>query len=132
MAKSWLIEQYMGRPQFTDWQRQDFSEYAKRNPKTKYRLEAIISTRSNLQNNLYWVFLHKIERETGNNADDLHEWAKRKFLKPRFIKIKGQEMKIAGSTTELNKQDFADYLDKISAECEVAIPDPTEVGYYTK
>lgn len=130
--KAWLVEQKDGRPNFSDWQRVDFHDYTKLHPKTKYRLEPIISTRSQLQNNLYWIFLGKIERETGNNADDLHEWAKRKFLKPRFIKIKDEEMKIPGSTTRLNKLDFGDYLDKISAETGVAIPIPEEAGYYTK
>lgn len=127
--KTWIIEQSEGRAVFNSYQRADFHDYALRNPKTKYRLEPIVTNRSGLQNSLYWTFLGKIERETGNFADDLHEYFKRKFLPPRFIKINGKEIRVAGSTTQLKKLEFGDYMDKISAECGIAIPDPLEAGY---
>ena len=86
------------------------------------------------QNNLYWVFLQKIEFETGNVASDLHEWYKRSLLPPKFIHIRGKngvrEVKIPRSTTDLNKIEFGDFMDKISAESEVAIPSPEEAGFY--
>ena len=79
------------------------------------------------QNNLYWLFLTVIQRETGNNAGDLHEYFKRELLQPKFIKvmIKGKEIerKIPASTTELSKTEFIDYMDRISALTEIAIPD---------
>jgi hypothetical protein len=68
-----------------------------------------------------------IEAETGNNANDLHEYFKRVFLTPRFIKVMGKEIKIPRSTTDLNKAEFFDYLDKICAESGVAIPNPNEL-----
>jgi len=130
--KAWLLEQSEGRPQFTDWQRADFKEFSLRNPKVKYKLSPLELKRTTLQNNFYRVFLMKIERETGNLADDVHEWAKRKFLEPRWIKIKEDEYKIPGSTTKLSKVDFGEYMDKISAETEISIPNPEEAGFYTK
>src|SRR5690348_17251346 len=60
-------------------------------------------TRSQSQNAFYWVYLDLIARETGDNADDLHEFFKRKLLPPRFVKVRGEEIKLPASTTELDK-----------------------------
>lgn len=74
------------------------------------------------QNALYWVYLGVIEQETGNLATDLHELFKRKFLPPIPKKILGVDFKLPASTTELSKASFGEYLDKISAFTEIAIP----------
>jgi hypothetical protein len=74
------------------------------------------------QNALYWVYLGVIEQETGNLATDLHELFKRKFLPPIPKKILGVDFKLPASTTELSKAEFGEYLDKISAFTEIAIP----------
>ncbi len=81
------------------------------------------------QNAYYWVFLDAIERETGQPASEVHEWAKRKFLKPQFITVNGEEIKIPGSTRTLSKNDMSEYLDKIAAETGIALPDPTAAWY---
>lgn len=86
-------------------------------------------TRSNSQNAYYWVYLGIIEKETGNTADDLHEYFKRKLLPPVIKKVLGQEVKIAASTGDLTKSDFSDYLDKICALTNVPLPDPIAAGY---
>ncbi len=85
--------------------------------------------RSNQQSRYYWLYLRVIEQETGQNADDVHEWAKRKFLPPRFIRVNEEELRIPGSTTALTRSEFTDYLDKISAETGVPLPDPEAAGY---
>ncbi len=85
--------------------------------------------RSLSQNAYLWVYYGVIEQETGNNADDIHEWAKRKFLPPRFITVNGEQMRIPGSTRLLNKADFGDYLDRIAAATEIPLPDPALAGY---
>ena len=100
-----------------------FLAYLKDNNGKEFRIEPLVHTRSLSQNSLYHLFLDVIERETGQNADDVHEWAKRKFLPPREIIINGEKMRICGSTTTLNKIQFSDYLDKISSAVNVAIPD---------
>ena len=81
-----------------------------------------IDTRSTQQNRFYWLYLGLIENDTGNNADDLHEYFKRKFLPPRFVKIMGNEIKLPASTTRLDKIQFTDYLEKICSESEIPIP----------
>lgn len=82
------------------------------------------SKRSLDQNAFYWLYIGVIEKETGNLAYDLHELFKRKFLPPIPKKILGVEFKLPASTTELSKADFGEYLDKISAFTEIAIPEP--------
>lgn len=91
--------------------------------------------RSNQQNRFYWLYLHIIEVETGNNADDMHEYFKRTLLSPRFISVKDKngkeiEVKIPGSTTKQNKIEMGEYLDKISAKTGVPIPNPCENGFF--
>lgn len=95
----------------------------------KVHMQLIENNRTPTQNNFYWVYLGVIEAETGNLADDIHEYAKRKFLPPKFIKINGNEIKIPGSTTELTKHEFSEYMDKLCAWSGVAIPNPEELGY---
>lgn len=82
------------------------------------------------QNNFYWLYLGMIESETGNLATDLHEYYKRILLPPKYIKINDKEIKIPSSTTDLSKNDFGEYMDKISADCGVEIPNPCENGYF--
>jgi hypothetical protein len=92
-------------------------------------IEEVKPGRSTSQNSYYWMYLGVIERETGQLATDVHEWAKRKFLPPRFIKVNGEEMKIPGSTTELDKASFTYYLDRIAAETNIPLPDIEAAGY---
>lgn len=86
--------------------------------------------RSDQQNRFYWLYLSVIETETGNSANDLHEYFKRVHLPPKFITVMNKEVKIPASTTDLNKIEFGEYLDKICAETNVPIPDPVAAGYY--
>lgn len=87
-------------------------------------------TRSGAQNNYLWgVVYPTICEETGNEIDDLHEWGKRKFLKPKNITIKGETIKIPGSTTKLSKSDFTEYIMALEQWSGVRIPTPEEAGY---
>ena len=85
--------------------------------------------RSLSQNAYYWVYLGVIARETGDNADDLHEFFKRKLLPPVFKTIQGEEIKLPRSTTELSKVDFGEYLDRIGALTNIPLPDREAAGY---
>lgn len=88
-----------------------------------------IPKRSLSQNAYYWTYLTIIAAETGDNADDLHEFFKRKFLNPKFIQVLGQEIRIPSSTTGLSKADFTEYLDRICALTNVPLPDPEAAGF---
>lgn len=100
-----------------------FSQCLTDNEGKIFRIENEITTRSTSQNKLYWMYLGIIEQETGNVATDMHELFRRTLLKPTFIKVMGQELKIPTSTSDLSKTDFSDYLDKICAATNVPIPD---------
>lgn len=100
-----------------------FRQYCKDNVGKIMHLEPEVSTRSLSQNALYWLYLGVIERETGNNASDIHEYFRRTLLPPKFIKVMGKEIKIPKSTTELKKHEFAEYMEKISSETNIEIPD---------
>ena len=65
------------------------------------------------QNRLYWLWLNYLEKETGNDKNDLHEFFKMKFLEIKTTNIFDNEMKIYQSTAKLNKIEFMEYLDKI-------------------
>lgn len=106
-------------------------EHVRINEGAKYRLEKVETKRSLTQNRFYWVYLQLIEKETGNDANDLHEYFKRTKLPPKFIKVMGKEIKVPKSTTELDKLEFGEYLEKICAETGVPIPDPKEAGFIT-
>ncbi len=108
-----------------------FQKWKLGNDGARIKIEQVKSTRTLSQNAYYHVYLDVISRETGDNADDLHEFFKRKFLSPRFIKIQGEEVKIPGSTTELDKIEFGDYLDKICALTNIPLPDPEAAGVLT-
>ena len=90
--------------------------------------------RSLSQNNLYWFFLEIISSETGNDATEMHEFFKKRFLPKRTAIIKGKnndhEVEIYQSTTQLSKSDFGDYLDRISSLTGVQIPDPSLLAGY--
>lgn len=79
--------------------------------------------RTHSQNNLYWLYLALIASETGDNAADLHDYFKRRYLPPKFINACGHTIKIPGSTTDLSVNQFGEYLDRIEQECGVPIPD---------
>lgn len=86
-------------------------------------------SRTSSQNNFYWVYLGVIANETGDTATDLHEFFKRKLLPPVIKKVRGEEIKIAASTTDLDKIAFGEYLDKICALTNIPLPDPAAAGY---
>jgi hypothetical protein len=109
--------------QFEDWMHANDGKYI------TIELEKV--GRTNSQNSYYWFYLGVIERETGENSDDLHEFFKRKLLPPVFKTIRGEEIKLPASTTDLDKIGFGEYLDKISALTNVPLPNPEDAGYIT-
>lgn len=86
------------------------------------------ATRTLSQNSWLWGVVYKtIADSTGSTEDELHEIFKRMFLPPRFVKWKDREIKLPNTTTELSKQDFSDYVDRIRAEVAslgISIPQP--------
>lgn len=100
------------------------------------KIEPPLNKRSLGQNNLYWLYMTDIVKETGN--DDryaLHEHFKQKFLflgekQVKFTDEKGKVhvhiVKKYGSSAALSKGEFMDFLLSVEAETGVPIPD-TEI-----
>lgn len=104
-------------------------EWLQEHEGTHLRIEDVKPIRSRSQNNYYWMYLEVVSRETGHTPEELHEWAKRKFLPRRFISVMGQVLPVPASTTALKKHEFTDYLDRICAETNVPLPNPEDAGF---
>ena len=66
------------------------------------------------QNALYWRWLHIIAQETGNDAEEIHEAIKRKFLAPIYVEVFG-ELVDRRSTTDQSIGDMAALMNKVHA-----------------
>ena len=82
---------------------------------------------------IWGVVLAMLSEHTGYTVDELHAWAKAKFL-PKQMAIAGangeivDEYVVGGSTTKLNKLQFSEYVEQIrrfaAEHLDVVIPDP--------
>lgn len=78
--------------------------------------------RSEQQNNYYWMYLSLIADETGYTSEEIHEWAKGKFLTKQIKELFGDKVRTKLSTTRLTKGEFAEYIMKIENETSVLAP----------
>lgn len=94
------------------------------------------ATRSPQANAYYFgVVLHTISEHTGYTVEELHEWAKVKFLPHELAFCDGNGevvdgMVIGGTTTTLSKNEFWEYVERIRSfawerlQLEIPAPDP--------
>ena len=85
-------------------------------------------------NRYYRFALTLISEHTGHSVDELHEWAKAKFLPAQHLAIcdgNGEikdELTVGGTTTTLNSVEFYEFVEAIrqfaAQELDVDIPDP--------
>lgn len=80
--------------------------------------------RSQLQNNFYWAYLTLISLSCGHSPKELHKWASGKFLSKGITEIFGDKVRKVGSTTELTRNEFGEYMARIELATEIPIPDP--------
>ena len=117
-----------------------FQQDLKEHPNATYRIERVISKRTGQQNRYLWFYLELCERETGNDKNDLHEYIK-KYLTPKKEVVltlykEGKPYKMKGmtgkGTSELNKLELGEVLEKLCVDTGVPLPDPREaekLGY---
>lgn len=106
----------------------NFNEYvSKLNGEVFVTVDKIKRSRTLNQNAYYWLYLGLVASETGDSANDLHEFFKRKLLSPRIVKVMKKEFKLPATTTALNKIEFGEYLDRIAALTGVPLPDINSV-----
>lgn len=89
------------------------------------------SKRSLEQNRLWWLYITILANETGMLKDAMHEICKYKFLKKEtVIESTGEIMEYIGSTTQLNKSEFADMIAELqqwaSESLNIILPSPGE------
>ena len=84
--------------------------------------------RSDEQRGYYFgVVLKVIAHETGHSVEEVHEVMKRKYLPRRIVPFNGKEYPLPGSTTDLSKMEFSEYMTKCIAEAGelgIVIPAP--------
>ena len=96
------------------------------NTKITLWLDSKPPTRSQQQNNLYFLYLSVIADETGHTKDELHAFFKGKLLSDGLVEIYGQKVRRVKSTTKLSKNDFVEYMFSIQELSGVPIPDTSE------
>lgn len=73
--------------------------------------------RSTSQNALYWLWIGALSAWSGNTPASLHKFFKDLFISPTFEKVFGEEIEVRKSTTDLSKEEFMEYLNRIQAYC---------------
>ena len=89
--------------------------------------------RSLSQNSLMWLWIGEVAdyvgKHTGQDADDIHEFFKQKFLPPRIIEVGGVTVDVR-STAKLTTLEMTIYMDRIYAwvttELGLLLPLPQE------
>lgn len=100
------------------------------------RIERRGSKRSNPQNRYYWgVVVQEVKLGLLNIGYDLSAEETHYFLKERFNPVfiankQGEALQVAGSTTQMNKTDFSEYIERVaqwaSEYLSIRIPSPNE------
>lgn len=103
--------------------------------KQKWRVEVkrLVKKRSLSQNALMWKWhgevVDAVCRDTGNDADDMHEHFKQKFLSPIITEINGEVSK-RWSTKNLSTKEMSEFMDRIyayvSGDLGIRLPLPVE------
>ena len=92
-------------------------------------LKRTYEKRSLDQNSLLWLWMSCIERETGQNKDDIKDYYCTVFLSRTAI-INGKEVTVTGGTSKLNTVQFAEFLNKVqadaAAELGITLPNPED------
>lgn len=103
-----------------------------RNGRYRLRIERYTEPRTLSQNALMWLWFTCIERETGTDKLDVHDYYCNLFLRRKTL-IKGRETVIAGGTSKLTTLQMTDFLRKVQAdaatELGIMLPLP-EDRYY--
>lgn len=85
--------------------------------------------RSIAQNDLMWMWLSCIERETCTPKDDIYMYYCKKFLM-KTIRVGEKLERIYNTSSKLNTEQMKDFLDKIQSdaltEFGIRLPDPED------
>lgn len=71
--------------------------------------------RSINQNDLMWMWFALMERETGTNKQDIHDYYCKKFLR-RTVEFGGHVEVVVGGTKGMTKASMSEFMTKIQAD----------------
>lgn len=95
----------------------NISSYIKSLKDWEYSIEIKKSTRTQQQNKLYRSILDQINKDTWNWSDELHKFFKHMFLKKPILTALW-EYDFIPTTTELDREEFALYINSIVLFCQ--------------
>ena len=85
--------------------------------------------RSIPQNDLMWMWLACIERETGTPKDDVYMYYCKKFLM-KTISIGSRQERIYNTSSKLSSEEMTEFLNKLqsdaAAELGISLPQPED------
>ena len=91
-----------------------------------------VEPRTLSQNALMWLWFSCIEKETGTDKLDIHDFYCRKFL-IRQICVSGHAISVVGSTSKLNTIQMKNFMDKVQADAAtefgINLPLPADKYY---
>lgn len=90
--------------------------------------------RSIAQNSLMWLWFACIEQETGQYAQDIHDYYCLRFLPKEITDLHtGELVTVGGHTSTLTSEAFADFLNKIqsdaASELGITLPNPGDTSF---
>lgn len=105
-----------------------------RNGRYVMTIKSVSEKRSLPQNDLMWLWLTCIERETGTPKEDVYAYYCTKFLS-RSVVMGGVTHWIADSSSKLTKERMTEFLNKIQAdaatELGITLPSPEDMFFET-
>ncbi len=95
-------------------------------------IKKVVKQRSFPQNRLMWLWFTCIEKETGTDKNDVHDYYCSLFLQRR-TSINNIDRVVSGGTSKLSTIQFKDFLDKIQAdvasEFGIRLPNPDDQSW---
>ena len=127
MAKTVLMTKNDGRLTFDVELPYVFSLLA--NGKYTITIKRANEKRSIPQNDLMWMWLRCIERETGTPKDDVYMYYCKKFLM-KTIQVGNKMERIYNTSSKLNQEQMTEFLNKIqvdaATELGITLPKPED------
>lgn len=127
MAKTVVMRKQDGRMTFDQELANVFSTLA--NGTYHITIKRASEKRSIPQNDLMWMWLTCIERETGTSKDDLYMYYCKKYLM-KTIQVGERVERIYNTSSKLTSEQMTDFLNKIQAdaatELGITLPQPKD------
>lgn len=103
------------------------TNFLKQNEGKEVQLSRHYRSRTSQQNRYLWSIYNEIALETGYTSNEIHEYAKLKFLPRQFVDLNGEECEIPKSTRDLSTEEFVEYTDRLIAlagDLGISLPPP--------